>query len=96
MKEEVLAGIREMINDEENYFFDFDNGNTANYILFRQAETNNFSIDIELDVHVAVHDTLGLLLTGLELRDLKVCDNSGNEHYLEVTDKEIENQLNIF
>ena len=96
IKPEVLAGISEMINDSENYWFDFDDGKTATCILFRETETKHFVIDIELEVHVAIHHTLGVLLTGLNLRELNVYDQEGQKQFLELTDKEIENQLNIF
>jgi hypothetical protein len=96
MKEEVLAGIQEMINEGENYFFDFDNGKTASYVLIRGTETERYAIDIEVEVHVEIHDTLGMLLTGLELKELNVYDASGEEQYIEITDKEFEDQLTIF
>lgn len=93
---EILEGIKEMINDEENYFFDFDNGKTASYILFRGTETQNFMIDIEIEVHVAIHDTLGLLLTDLDLRDINIYEESGEELYFDFTDKQIKDLFVIF
>jgi hypothetical protein len=95
MKNEVLAGISEIINDEANYFFDFDYGNTASYILYRGTDTKNYVVDIELEVSVAIHNTLGLLLTDVTLKGLDINDEDG-EVDIEISEREVKKQLNIF
>ena len=94
-REEILAGISEMINDPEDYHFDFDGGNTANYTLYKYTDTENLFISITLDVGVAIHSTLGLLVTHTDLQELIIRDDDSEPVYFEITDKEIEAILNL-
>lgn len=78
-----------------DFDFDFDGESVASDSIFKEIETENYSVNIT--VKAWVRDTLwwGLELYDIEIEEFVIWDKNGDEVNLEINENELIKSLNI-
>lgn len=96
MKNEILAEIRNKVNEYDKYFFDFDGERIATDVLNLECETENYVFNLTLQVWIKDSTWYGYELDDTEVMEFMVWDKCGNDIDTDITDKEIIEQIKIF